>query len=291
MKRTSSITIIFVSLFAVVSAAAVFYYFQDGSLSRVRQPEGTLRIGYAIEAPYAFLKPGGEITGESPEVAKRIVQMLRLERIEWRQAEFGSLIAGLDAGRFDVIAAGMFITPERAERIAFSEPTFHVQQGLLVAKGNPLRIDSYQRLLALSDARVAVISGAVEETLLRRMGLAERQLVFVPDALAGRVAVESGMADGLALSSPTIRWMGLRDQLGKTQIAHPFDQPEPALKEKLGFGAFAFRPKDRQLLAAWNAQLKRFIGTQEHKALIFQFGFSAEELPGGVSTREVLGKP
>lgn len=104
-------------------------------------------------------------------------------------------------------------------------------------KGNPRQLHSYLQASTLKDIKIAVISGVVEETLLRRMGLSDRQLVLVSDALTGRVAVESGVADGLALSSPTIQWMALREQLGKTEMARPFEQSELALKERLGYTA------------------------------------------------------
>jgi membrane-bound lytic murein transglycosylase MltF len=73
-------------------------------------------------------------TGESPEVAKQIAARLEVRQVKWRQAEFGALIAELEAGRIDVIAAGMFMTPERAQRVSFSVPSFHVRQGLWCPK-------------------------------------------------------------------------------------------------------------------------------------------------------------
>jgi Bacterial extracellular solute-binding proteins, family 3 len=138
MKRVLSIAVGVIVIVAAFSTAIVLRFLRDQSLTRLQQ-EGTIRIGYAVEAPYAFLKPGGEVTGESPKVAKQIVARPGIRRIEWRQSEFGSLISGLESGRFDVIAAGMFITPERAQRVSFSEPTFHVQQGLLVPKRATMR--------------------------------------------------------------------------------------------------------------------------------------------------------
>lgn len=70
----------------------------------LREP-GVIRIGYAIEAPYAFLRADGEVTGESPEVARRVVARLGIPHIEWRLAEFSELISELEDGRIDVIAA------------------------------------------------------------------------------------------------------------------------------------------------------------------------------------------
>lgn len=290
MKRILPTVLTVVAIVAALFIAAGWFLFHDQSLTRLRS-EGTIRIGYAVEAPYAFLKPGGEITGESPEVAKLIVARLGIGRIEWQQSEFGSLIAGLESGRFDVIAAGMFISPERARRINFSEPSFHVQEALLVPKGNPRRLHSFAQALPPADVKIAVLAGSVEESLLLRLGLPDRQLVRVPDALTGRVAVESGTADGLALSSPTIRWMAMREQLGKTEMAEPFEQSELAQKERLGFGAFVFRKRDGQLQTAWNVELKKFIGSAEHQKLIAEFGFTPNELPGSITTWKILSTP
>jgi len=249
---------------------------------------GALRIGYAVEAPHAFLKPGGQVTGQSPETARLVADRLGIARIEWRVAEFGALLEELEQGRIDVIAAGMFITPERALRVSFSEPIFHVSQGLLVAAGNPHRLDSYQDALRKPGARVAVLSGAVEEMILRRIGLPDAQLVPVPDALTGRVAVETGMADALALSSPTIEWMIRHDQLGKTEKARPFEQPDPQLIRRTGYGAFVFRKKDAKLLGAWNAAQKQVLASDAFTEVMREFGFTPEDYPGSIRTKEIL---
>jgi polar amino acid transport system substrate-binding protein len=288
VKLSYKITAGIIVIGPVVFVMIVWLFCLDKSLTRVQ--ENGIRIGYAIEAPFAFLKTDGEVTGESPETAKRITALLGIRHIEWRQVEFDALISELEAGRIDIVAAGMFITPKRAQRISFSEPTFHVRQGLLVVKGNPWRLGSYQQTLSEPHIKIAVLSGSVEEELLCRMGMPEYRLVRVPDALTGRVAVESALAVGLALSSPAIKWMALRDQLGKTEIAQPFEQPELALKERLSYGAFAFRKEDRRLISAWNKELKAYIGSPYHQKLLAAFGFTQAELPGSITTKEVLAQ-
>jgi polar amino acid transport system substrate-binding protein len=258
------------------------------ALARSRR-DGVIRIGYAVEAPYAFALADGTVTGESPAVASRIVARLGIPRIAWIQTEFGSLIPELEAGRFEVVAAGLFITRGRAARVSFSEPSFRVRQALLVRRGNPLRLHSYAAAARHPAARVAVLQGAVEGELLRRLGMPAARLVAVPDALAGRVAVEAGLADALALSSPTVQLMARRQQLGLTEGAEPFEQlPEGTVRH--GYGGFAFRKADRELLAAWNRELKRFIGSEEHRDLVAPFGFGAAELPGAATTAEILAE-
>ena len=219
------------------------------------------------------------MTGESPEVAKAIATRLGIKRVVWRQVDFGQLIDELIANRIDVIAAGMFITPERSKRVNFSLPTFRVRQGLLALRGNPKKIQSYKQAAKSDNLTIAVLSGSVEQDLLRQLGLPEKRLIPVPDALTGRVAVESGVADALALSSPTVHWMASQNNLGLTELVTSSNTIETDGSDNLGVGGFAFRKEDKHLLKAWNNALKSFIGTAEHRALIARFGFTEAELP------------
>lgn len=273
----------------VLIVAGALAVLEQGTPSRSSWAE-SIRIGYAIEAPYAFLRAGGEVTGESPEVAKVIAGRLGVRRIDWVQTNFDTLIPGLEARRFDLIAAGLFITPERGRRVAFSEPTFHARHALLVRRGNPQRLSSYEAAVAEPQVRIAVLSGAIEGEVLRRLGMPESRLVVVPDVLTGRVAVAKGLADGLALSSPTIRWMTRDEGEDATEMARPFAQPPPSFSAKIGYGGFAFRREDGGLRDAWNAAMADFIGSAEHRRLIAVFGFSEDELPGAISTADLLSQ-
>lgn len=249
-----------------------------------------LRIGYAVEAPYAFLAADGEVTGESPEIARVIAAKLGIARIEWIQTSFASLLTDLELNRFDIVAAGMFITAERAARVTFSRPSFHALQALLVRGGNPHRLHSYADAVVRPGIKIAVVAGSVEETLLSNLGLPRPRLVAVPDAQTGQAAVISGLADGLALSSPTIRWMSRLAPHGETEMATSFRQVESAEAARLGYGAFAFRPRDRALADAWNTAMTGFIGTAEHRALVANFGFTPEEIENLPSVDEILAK-
>lgn len=287
MRANRRIVLVLMAL-ALLAAVAV-KVFADQSLARV-QGAGTLRIGYAVEAPYTLVQPGGAVSGEFPETARQIIQTLGITHVEWIQTNFDALIPELEAGRFDVIAAGMYITPERAQRVAFSEPLLHVQQGLLVQAGNPNHITAYQYAVDHPSIRLAVVVGAVEETLLRRMGVPDEQIVIVPDARTGLAALESGVADGLALSAPTIRWMATHDLLGKTMVAQPFSQPDPAFSPGIGYTGFAFRRADLKLRDAWNVAQQRFLRSPRHLEIMAAFGFEQAELPEPITTEEVLAQ-
>ncbi|MFO1320009.1 MAG: ectoine/hydroxyectoine ABC transporter substrate-binding protein EhuB [Burkholderiales bacterium] len=279
---------------ALVAAAAVLLV--AGHLAPTGEPPSrvfgrdVIRIGYAVEPPYAFLADDGGVTGESPEMARQIARRLGIARTQWVQTAFSDLIRDLVAGRIDVIAAGMFITPERATQVLFSDPTFRVRQDLLVRTGNPRNLHSYEDVVADRDARIAVISGAIEETVLLAEGLPRARLLSVPDALTGWVAVASGAVDGLALSSLSIRWMARASDRARVETAEPFAQPSNAVAGRLGYGAFAFRPGDVALRDAWNGVLHAFVGSEEHLRLVARFGFTAAELPGHVTAAEILAR-
>ena len=232
--------------------------------------QNSIRIGYAVEAPFAFLRADRQPTGESPEVALEVCRRLGLERIEWCLTEFGSLIDGLQREQFDVIAAGMFITEARREKVCFSRPTFSVGSALLTRRLAPLPGGDYSEL-SRSKARVAVLTQSYEEARFQALGLAEDRLLRVPDARTGCALVMEGKADALALSGPTLRWMS-REQPGLSCL-------ECGEEQRRFQGAFAFRKQDDELCQAWNRVLETYIGSREHRALLTTFGFRPDEVP------------
>lgn len=258
-----------------------------GSLERIRRT-GRIRIGYAVEAPYAFYNAEAELTGMDPELARWVVGRLDVSSTEWTCAEFGLLITGLESDRYDVVAAGMFITQSRAERVLFSEPTLNVSQGLLVREGNPRGLHSYEQAVEMDGVRIAVLTGSVEEKLFIELGMAASRLVLVPDALVGLVGVETGPADGLALSAPTVEWMVRRGRGRDVEAAEPFRQPRHPSAARMGYCAFAFGKEARGLRDAWNEALATFVGTREHLRMMSRFDFTEDNLPGGVSTEDIL---
>ncbi len=95
------------------------------------------------------------------------------------------------AGEIDLIAAGMFITPERCEQIAFSEPSYGIPQAFLVKEGNPLNLKTYDDVAKNEDARLAVMAGAVEKGYAEAAGVDPEQRAGrgVGAALAHRLEV------------------------------------------------------------------------------------------------------
>ena len=257
---------------------------EETSLERIKR-EGVIRVGFANDVPYAYVGSDGRLTGEAPEVARKALRKMGINEMEGVYNEFGSLISDLKAGRFDMIAAGMFITPERCKEIAFSEPTYRIGQAFLVQAGNPKDLHSYEDVANQPDVILAVMEGAVEGNYARAVGVPESQIVAVPDPPTGLVAVKTGEADALALTSLAIDRLVKTDRDHQVERAQPFANPIIDGKAVLGYGAFGFRQEDEDLLKEFNRHLTAFIGTQEHLDMVGPFGFT--EVPGDATAAEL----
>jgi polar amino acid transport system substrate-binding protein len=258
----------------VTAAAWTNPAFAETTLERARK-EGFIRAGFANEAPYGFATPDGKLTGESPEVVKAVMAKIGIPQVDGVLTEFGSLIPGLQAGRFDLIAAGMFITPKRCKQVQFSEPTYGIGQAFLVPKGNPKGIKDYSTIAGNKDLKLAVMSGAIEATYAKDSGIEQSQLVILPDQSSLVKAVQAGRADAAALTALSIADMASKNE--GVESTPPFGTV--AGKSVVGHGGIAFRKEDKDLYEAFDAELKKFIGSPEHIKLVTPFGFGKDFLP------------
>ena len=244
----------------------------ETTLQRI-QRTGEVRIGYANESPFAYTTPDGTVTGESPEIAKKVFAKLGVNKVDAVLTEWGSLIPGLRAGRFDVIAAGMYVTPERCKQVAFANPQYQIKDTLLTLNGNPKNLRSYADVAKNPDTKLAVMAGSVELGYARDSGVKDGPVLQVPDTTAQLQAVRASRADAAAGTALTMK--GLAAKAGPTVEAIPKFTDDP---KHTGYGALAFRPDDTDLRDAVNQQLKAWLGTPDHLKTVAPFGFDKSNL-------------
>lgn len=261
----------------------------ENTLERI-QRQGVVKVGYANEAPYAYMDSEQQrLTGEAPEILRVIMKELGVDEVEGVLTEFGSLIPGLKAGRFDVIAAGMYITPERCEQAAFSNPTYGIGEGFIVAAGNPKQLHGYEDVVNDSSVTLGVVAGTVERGYARDMGVPDERVTVFPDPPSAIAGVASGRVDAYAGTSLTVGDLLAKSTGDKLERAEPFTDPVINGESVRGYGAFVVRNEDTELLNAINAELARFIGTDAHLELVEPFGFGETELPGDVTAAVLCG--
>ena len=85
-----------------------------------------------------------ELVGFDTEVAKGIADYLGVEA-DFYESDWDSLLAGLESGRYDIIANGVEYTEERAQKYDFSVPYGYVKT-VLVVRQDETEIDSFEKL-------------------------------------------------------------------------------------------------------------------------------------------------
>ncbi len=260
---------------------------EESTLERA-QREGVIRVGFANENPYAYAQPDGTLTGEAVEVAREIFNRLGIPEMEGVLTEFGSLIPGLQAGRFDVITAGMYINPGRCEQVLFANPEYQIGEALIVESGNPLALNSYEDIAANPDVRVGTGAGYLEYDMMLAVGVSEDQIVTFPDDPSGFAGMNAGQIDAWTGTAPTLQSMLDREDNPNFELATPFTQPVIDGQPTINYGAAAFRFEDQDFVDAFNAELTNLQEEGMLLELIGQFeGFGPQALPGDVTSAEL----
>ncbi len=116
----------------------------DGSYEKYRT-EG-LRLGLIEAFPVNFTDPEtGERTGWNTDIVLRALEHAGIDKYEFVDGPWESMVPGLQSGRFDLLASDVHVTPERIEIIDFTAPTFWYGDALFVPGGNPANVHSWDR--------------------------------------------------------------------------------------------------------------------------------------------------
>ncbi len=101
----------------------------------VKNPKYTLRVGtVGFNKPYCYYK-NNELTGADIEIVYHLAAYLNA-KVEFEDSNYNSIIAGITTGKYDLLAACIFYTPERAESINCSDPYTEVNIKLIVPKNS-----------------------------------------------------------------------------------------------------------------------------------------------------------
>ncbi|RCV49634.1 ectoine/hydroxyectoine ABC transporter substrate-binding protein EhuB [Marinitenerispora sediminis] len=257
------------------------------TFDRIRE-QGYINVGFANEAPYGFTDLAtGQLTGEAPELARAVFRELGVPEVRGTQVQFGGLIPGLLGGQFDMVAAGMSITPDRCAQVAFTDPDFLSRTAFLVPEGNPERIERFTAFTENPDLVLCVLNATVEQEMALAQGVPAEQIQTAPDTPSAYELLQTGRIDAVALTSISLRWM-LDQRGGPFEVTDAFFPADPETGEEiLGGGGFALRPADRDLVDAFDAQLAEFKDSGRLLEIIEPFGFTEQELPGDLTARQL----
>lgn len=249
---------------------------KGGDLLERLRALGTVKVGIAGEQPYSYIDDNGELTGSSPAIARIIFKRLGIDNVQPMPTEFNSLIPGLNSQQFDVVAAGMYINPERCQQVIFADPEYEMKDAFIVAKGNPKDLHSYEDI-AKKGARMATGVGYAEIDYAVDAGVKKSEIRLLPDQLAGLLEVQGGRADVFAGTAITVRNVVRQSKSNRTEYTDSF-VPQLDGKDDLGTGAFAFRKSESNLRDAFNEELHKMKKSGELFRVMRPFGFVKDEM-------------
>ncbi|MEV0948159.1 amino acid ABC transporter substrate-binding protein [Rhodococcus sp. NPDC049939] len=133
---------------------------------------GVLRVGTeGTYTPFSYQGADGQLTGYDVDVVRAIGDKLGVS-VEFTQSPWDSLFAGLEAGRFDLVANQVAVSDERIQRYDLSTP-YTFSEGVIITRADDTSITSVADLdgktaaqaPACNWAQVARDAGANVETV------------------------------------------------------------------------------------------------------------------------------
>lgn len=240
-----------------------------------------IRLGFANEVPWAYPGDDNKPMGFVNAYALGVLGKMGYDNIEPVVTEWGGLIPGLKADRFDIITGGMYILASRCENVAFSEPIGRFGDAFIVAEGNPEGIENYQDI---KDKGAVFVTGAGFNTVeaAKKEGVPEDKIMQVPGNTEILAAVRAGRAAAGGLTYFTALNL-------EAQAESEIDVTDPSALPDWTFNwvGIAFRPDDQDFLDKFNEAQKAYIGSDEMLAAVEEYGYTDAQLPGDTATEWV----
>ncbi|WP_051688892.1 transporter substrate-binding domain-containing protein [Butyrivibrio sp. AE2032] len=173
-----------------------------GSASESTYPEfTTIESGKLIMATNAFFPPyeyyeGDQVVGIDPEIAKAVADKLGLELVI-EDVEFDSIIAGVQAGKYDIGCAGMTVTEDRLKSVNFSTPYATGIQSIIVMEDS--EITDLDKLLDGS-YKVGVQSGTTGDIYMTD-DVGEDRIERFAKGNDAVIALQSGKIDAVVIDN------------------------------------------------------------------------------------------
>jgi polar amino acid transport system substrate-binding protein len=239
----------------------------QGLLARLRAQK-KVRVGLANQLPFSAINPDGSLTGLGPTLAKTIMTRLGVPDMEGFAATYGDLIPGMQAGRWDFIAAALTITKERCGQILYSDPILFDVGCFISLKGRFSDADRPKSVAEVAKRKLVV--GTTAGGTRFRMALAEG---IDPNNLK-QFPSDSGNIDGLIAKRVDLSFSSLSSLKSITKLRKlDVDMFYPVEDDPTHGAACGFRKQDTDLHEAYQTELRKIKGSGEYEKLAEPFGF------------------
>ena len=122
----------------------------DDLLSKIQEKGEIVIAMEGTWAPWTYHDEADNLVGYDVEVAQQIADRLGV-KATFVEGEWDGLLAGLDAGRYDIMVNGVEMTDEREAKYDFTDPYGYIRTAIIV-NGDNEEITAYENLEGKSTA-------------------------------------------------------------------------------------------------------------------------------------------
>lgn len=264
-----------VALSALAIAGA---YASDSTLLEKARNGEKIRIGFANEEPWGYAGENNQPLGIANVIALGTLKAMGIENIEPVPTDWGSLIPGLVADRYDLVTGGMYIQKARCLNMYFSDPIGAFNDVFVVPRGNPKKLHTYEDIIK-SKATLVTGVGYNIVGIAKKQGVPESNVMQVPSTTEMLAALLGGRADVIALSVLSGQRL-VEKSGGKAELTDTNKMPDWTMNW-VGIG---FRKADKDFLDAYNIAQAKYLGTEEMLMAVAKYGYTKNNLPGNATT-------
>ncbi|MFL1405723.1 transporter substrate-binding domain-containing protein [Marinobacter sp. M1N3S26] len=219
----------------------------------------TIRIAFDVPyEPFEYRDDDGNLTGFEVELAEAMCEEMNAN-CEFVIQAWDGMIPGLLARKFDAIMSSMSITPERAERVLFSEPYYNTPGGWFAREDFNTDVTDES---AMEGKTVGVQRGTTMDT-------------YVTENLGGVVTIKRyTTADDMVLDLEGQRLdvVFVDYPVGEQTVLSKDGFKEVGEPVKLGEGVgVAMRKRDRELAEKINAALETLKNDGTYDAIMEKY--------------------
>jgi polar amino acid transport system substrate-binding protein len=243
-----------------------FMHCGDGSYERAVKDGITL--GISPIPPYVVVDATtNEVSGVDAEIVNTALDWAGITKRKYEIITVEARVPSLQSKRIDVIVTNIHVTPDRVKVIDFSGPAWWYGPTIVVQRGNPLKIRSFDDL---KGKQVGVQGGAAQDEYARHIG-------------ADAVPFNSPVEEFSSLVTGRVPILLEDDELytrfKKDNPSAPIETVadlqipgELVLKYGYGYARYGFRKDDCSLRAAFNQGLAEIRGNHTVEKILTKYG-------------------
>lgn len=221
-----------------------------GDDSYQRAIEEGITLGVAPTPPWTSVDPStGKAIGIDVEINEAALAWMGVTKIEYVSGNFGTLIPSLLSKRIDVVVVSLHVNPDREKTIAFTGPAWWYGPAIVVPKGNPKNIQSYDDL---KNVKVGVLLGSGSEGYAKGAGL---DMISFQNYAEEFPALLQGRIDALVEDDLTLVAFMQANPDAPLETVQNVEVPDDLIAQGYGYARYGLRKEDCSLRAAYTQAL------------------------------------